>query len=254
MGSLVGKLRRGILETVYTRPVDISPAQPLFSFTFDDVPRSAAVLGGEILTAAGGSGTYYVAGSMVSPDSAPTARDPDEPHPMVNVPDLLALQRGHHDVQCHTWGHLDLYRTTATVAVGDCQRNRDWLSTTLATEPARHFAYPFGNVSPWVKRRLRDEYLTLRTVDWGINRGRCDASHLRALSLCSVDFDRDRLLNALDDAVARPGWVLLFTHEVDDAAGPWGTRPDDLYWVVQECLKRGRICSVSEAWAEISPT
>ena len=34
-------------------------AQPLISFTFDDFPRSALTVGGEILERHGARGTYY---------------------------------------------------------------------------------------------------------------------------------------------------------------------------------------------------
>jgi peptidoglycan/xylan/chitin deacetylase (PgdA/CDA1 family) len=38
----------------------------MVSFTFDDVPKSAATVGATILEEYGGRATFYVAGSLVS--------------------------------------------------------------------------------------------------------------------------------------------------------------------------------------------
>jgi ferredoxin len=75
------------------------------------------------------------------------------------------LRRNGHDIQCHTFGHLGLRRTSAARADADCEQNRHWIADALGDGPIKHFAYPFGNVSPWVKRVLRERYATVYEVN-----------------------------------------------------------------------------------------
>jgi peptidoglycan/xylan/chitin deacetylase (PgdA/CDA1 family) len=47
-------------------PLRLPGNAPMVSFTFDDVPKSAATVGATILEEYGGRATFYVAGSLVS--------------------------------------------------------------------------------------------------------------------------------------------------------------------------------------------
>ena len=47
-------------------PLRLSGNAPMVSFTFDDVPKSAATVGAPMLEEYGGRATFYVAGSLVS--------------------------------------------------------------------------------------------------------------------------------------------------------------------------------------------
>ena len=58
--SLKGKLRRRIARLVQRRPVRMALERPMISFTFDDMPVTAALAGARALEQRGVRGTYYV--------------------------------------------------------------------------------------------------------------------------------------------------------------------------------------------------
>jgi hypothetical protein len=55
-------------QALCRRPVKMQNTAPLFSFTFDDFPRSALEVGGKILRAHGVAGTYYVSLELLNRD------------------------------------------------------------------------------------------------------------------------------------------------------------------------------------------
>ena len=70
-------------------PFRLRNATPMVSFTFDDVPKSAATVGAAILEAHDAHGTFYVIGSQVG-TSSPL-------WDMVDKDDVVTLHRGGHD-------------------------------------------------------------------------------------------------------------------------------------------------------------
>ena len=58
--SLKGKLRRRIARLAQRRPVRMALERPMISFTFDDMPVTAALAGAQVLEQRGARGTYYV--------------------------------------------------------------------------------------------------------------------------------------------------------------------------------------------------
>src|ERR1700760_1259381 len=70
-------------------------ATPMVSFTFDDIPKSAATTGAKILEDHNARGTFYVSGSLVGAIEADWAA--------VDAPDIVALHRNGHEIGCHTF-------------------------------------------------------------------------------------------------------------------------------------------------------
>src|SRR4051794_7530409 len=79
-------------------PLRLRNETAMVSFTFDDIPKSAATTGAGILEDHGVRGTFYVSGGLVGATSSPhwTAAD---------VPDIVALHRRGHEIGCHTFSH-----------------------------------------------------------------------------------------------------------------------------------------------------
>lgn len=232
-----------ILESVYTKRAPVRLDRSLFSFTFDDAPLSAGAIGGRALEDAGARGTYYVASGLAGQSNLGGQ--------LLTAGDVAELGARGHDIQCHTCTHLDLRRTGPGRIIDDCRTNRDFLSAALGGTAIEHFAYPYGAVSPWAKRALRSTYKTMRTTDFGINRGTVDLSHLRAVELFSHRLDRERITALLTSCAAEPGWVIFYTHELEPRPTQWGATPDDFRWALEQCRAVGEVLTVREAFAVI---
>ena len=100
-------------------PFRMRNATPMVSFTFDDVPKSAATVGAAILEAHGAHGTFYVIGSQVG-TSSPL-------WDMVDGEDVVALHRHGHEIACHTFSHKRACDLDAATLNAEIERNQQYL-------------------------------------------------------------------------------------------------------------------------------
>ena len=237
-------------EHVYAKPVRIAPDRPMFSITFDDVHASVLEGAVPVLEELGVLGTFYVALGL--------AREGDGVKPadrFLSPDQIVELDRRGHHIGCHTYSHYSLSRGTAGGLIEDAARNRSALSELLGrdAEPL-DFSYPFGEISLAAKRGLRDSYASLRGIRGGVNAGRLDLAHLRAVSVYSNRFDRAVLEGLIRQTVRRPGWLILYTHDVRPSPSAWGTTVDDFRWLVESCVSTGgTVASVRDARRALVP-
>jgi len=64
--SHLGALRSSIVCSLYRRTIPLGSDGPIVSFSFDDFPRTASLVGGQILEKFGARGTYYVAFGLMN--------------------------------------------------------------------------------------------------------------------------------------------------------------------------------------------
>ena len=246
--SLLKAVKLFVFENIYTRNITIKNDKAVFSFTFDDVPISAATNGASILENVNATGTYYVALGM---EGAEDANDGNDKR-FINDAEILSLYKNGHDIGCHTYSHLNIRKSKTKNVVSDCEKNTHRLQDILKTTSIDHFAYPFGMVSPGGKRELGCKYKTLRTTDHGINTGKTDLTHLRAVRLYSNHFDKDNIQSIINEAVKNKAWVIFYSHDICETPSEWGTNTEDFKWVVEQCAKSdGEILNVSHAFNKI---
>jgi peptidoglycan/xylan/chitin deacetylase (PgdA/CDA1 family) len=212
------------LETIFRKSQIINLDRPIVSFTFDDVPVSAFTNGAKILEQFDCRGTYYVASGIQSDNTSFLTPE--------HIKELV--DRGH-EIGCHTYSHCSLRWTSGKATLENCRLNTNMLAEIIPGYKVKSFSYPFGLVGPAAKRALNNIYGSMRTVDEGTNTGNVDLSHLRAINLYSDSFDRQKIQKILKQAIADKSWVILYTHDVEDSHGPWGTSIDDFSWVVAQC-------------------
>lgn len=233
-----------VFENIYSKKININIDKAIFSFTFDDVPISAATHGAKILEAANATGTYYVALGMV--------KNASDKKKYIDENDIKALHQNGHNIACHTYSHLNLRQNSTADILQDCEMNTKMLTAIIQNEAIEHFAYPFGAVSLHGKKALGSKYKTLRTTDHGINVGSTDLTHLRTVSLCARDFSRETIRQAIEEAVNLKAWIIFFTHDIRENPSDWGSTIDDFAWVVDQCAKSsGDILNVSSAYNSI---
>src|SRR5687768_7929608 len=107
MRSLWGRAQTRYRATLSTalcrRPIRMRNSAPLISFTFDDFPRSALDVAGEILKQRGVAGTYYASLGLMNRDS-PVG-------PIFGESDLVRLVGDGHELGSHTFSHRSAWST-----------------------------------------------------------------------------------------------------------------------------------------------
>ncbi|MGO4409842.1 MULTISPECIES: polysaccharide deacetylase family protein [unclassified Brevundimonas] len=215
--SLGGKLRRRFARLTHRRPARLALARPTVSFTFDDIPVSAAHSGAEMLEKHDARGTFYVCAGLFG-QMGHMGRFAD-------AAEIGALIRQGHEVAGHTFDHVDCHLTTPAELSTDLDANDTALRGLGAA--ALHFAYPYGEVSPRAKKQLGGRYASLRGVHRGLVHDGDDQNQLPGVGIEGPD--GESLARAwIDRAVAEQAWLILYTHDVRETPSPWGCTPDAL--------------------------
>ena len=165
------KIERRLARVLFQDPVDLGAATSAVCFTFDDVPQSACVEGARIVEDCGGRATYYICGGLAGLDRGDRYFDID---------DLHRLHASGHEIASHGFAHIDYQEHTVAEVVADLDRNDDYFARSGLPAP-RHFAYPFGSVSPQVKRHCAARFITSRGVENRPNVGATDRALLKTV-------------------------------------------------------------------------
>jgi len=211
-------------------PFRMRNATPMASFTFDDVPKSAATVGAAILDAHDVHGTFYVIGSQVG-TSSPL-------WDMVDSEDIVALHRGGHEIACHTFSHKRACDIDAETLNAEIARNQQYLRSLDSSIRIENFAYPFGYGSFVRKRQLKAVFKSCRSIVPGVNSGSVDLQFLRAMPLIDRRIDRDGIERAFDEAQTANGWLIFYTHDVADEPSPYGCSPALLNEALEAASRR----------------
>jgi peptidoglycan/xylan/chitin deacetylase (PgdA/CDA1 family) len=190
---------------------------PMASFTFDDIPKSAATTGAAILERHGVLGTFYVIGSQVG-TSSPL-------WDMVDSDGIAELHRKGHEIACHTFSHKRACDLDAATLSAEIEHNQQSLRGIDPSIRIENFAYPFGYGSFVRKRQLKTIFKSCRSIVPGVNSGTVDLQFLRAMPLIDRRIDRDGIERAFDQAQTTNGWLIFYTHDVADAPSPYGCSP-----------------------------
>jgi peptidoglycan/xylan/chitin deacetylase (PgdA/CDA1 family) len=211
-------------------PFRLRNTTPMVSFTFDDVPKSAATVGAAILEAHDAHGTFYVIGSQVG-TSSPL-------WDMVDREDVIALHRGGHEIACHTFSHKRACDLDAETLNAEIARNQQYLGSLDPSIRIENFAYPFGYGSFVRKRQLKTVFKSCRSIVPGVNSGTVDLQFLRAIPLIDRRIDRDGIERAFDQAETANGWLIFYTHDVADEPSPYGCSPSLLNEALEAASRR----------------
>ena len=220
-------------ELRYTLPYSIA------SVTFDDFPGSALRNGGRLLKQFGGSGTYYTSLGLMGTDhptqGACFSRD-----------DLDALVADGHELACHTYAHVGAKQVGWSMFEAEIRRNRMELEKILPGYVMENFAYPGGEVTLRVKRRMRDYAATSRGCYAGINRDWIDLDLLLCQHL-RMDRPLDEIRKVVAGCDKRPAWLVFYVHDVSDNPSVGGCTPQYLEEALGFIASKCRILTVSEA-------
>jgi peptidoglycan/xylan/chitin deacetylase (PgdA/CDA1 family) len=158
-----------------------------------------------------------------------------------------------HDIGCHTFSHYRLDQGSAEEMERDAVRNIRALEQILDGKRIEHFSYPFGQISFQAKRLLSGHYKTMRSSRPGINLARSDLYLLRAASIYAPSFDIEAIDSLIKRTVRRGGWLIFYTHGVDENPDSYSCTPEQLNRVIDRSKVSGaRILPVSDAFETIN--
>lgn len=223
--SFADKVAHRLARTFPLRTTMIAPTRPIVSFSFDDVPASGLSNGARILEAHGARGTFYVAGGLAGREHDGQMISGDE--------EYRALAQRGHEIAHHTFSHrtpMSLFWSYAN----DLDRNDAY----LAGLGSRNFAFPYGRSSPRAQWLMSKRFRSGRGIEEGINRGAANLDMLRSVELRSHHVATERA-RFIDDAVATPGWLIYFTHDVQDSPTAYGVTPEALERIVAHAVASG---------------
>jgi peptidoglycan/xylan/chitin deacetylase (PgdA/CDA1 family) len=242
--SRVGVVRRKILSAVYRRPVVLGAIGPVVSFTFDDFPRSALTVGAEILESFGARATYYVAMSLRNTTNSLGEQFCEE--------DLFSLLDRGHELASHTFSHLSARRTSCDAFVRDAEKGEDAIREKMGISGSSNFAYPYGDVTPRVKRRLGARLTSCRGTTGGLNGPDVDLNLLSANSLYG-DLEQVQAAKQLILENERRGsWLIFYSHDVSARPSRFGCSPQLLKEVCSfAASRRSRFLTVAEVMKEL---
>lgn len=231
--SLVSRLDRKIAGRLRVKPAVFAPKRATVSFTFDDIPRSAARTGAVILSRRHVIGTFYVCGGLTD--------GLEEGLPCHSREDLANLIEAGHELAAHTHRHVP----TPTLDASGFAREADDLDAFLDDlspgTRAKHFSYPFGMADLRSKQRAAARYETARGIAPGLNVGPGDLAQLKAVSLYSATIDLPEVRRWIDSAVERTGWLIFYTHDVSVEPSRFGCTPELLEAALDYALAAGAV-------------
>lgn len=239
-GRIHDYYKRRSARLVFRRPLAIRTQKPLISFTFDDFPRSAFLVGGSILSRHGLAGTYYTALGLLA-TQGPSG-------PLYLLDDLKAVLANGHELGCHTFSHCHSWDTQKDGFVDSVLRNRAELAKLLPDAEFRSLSYPFCEPRPLTKRAASRYFACCRGGGQTFNAGTADLNQLSAYFLEKSCRDLRAVRNQIDANREARGWLILATHDICESPSSYGCTPQFFEDVVHYARDSGaRVLPVTRA-------
>jgi peptidoglycan/xylan/chitin deacetylase (PgdA/CDA1 family) len=238
-------LRRRLLSSLYSRRVPLQSGGPIVSFAFDDFPRTALSIGGQILERHGARGTYYASIGLMN-----TCNHLGE---LFRREDLEALLDDGHELASHTFSHVSCRAVSGTTFREEVEKGRKALAEITGQRDSGGFAFPFGEVTLNTKRTIGPCVASCRGIWPGLNGPEVDLNLLRANSLYGGADRCAQVETLILENEQHKSWLIFYSHDVRPDPSAFGCTPELLDHAVSFAAQRGaRILTVAETVSELS--
>jgi peptidoglycan/xylan/chitin deacetylase (PgdA/CDA1 family) len=188
--------------------------KPLVSITFDDGWKSINQNALPILDKYGYRGTFYL-----NPSTLDTTN-------FISRTQATDLAKNSEEIGSHGLVHVDMTAINAAQLDYQLRTANDTIHKYFNADKL-DFAAPYGKSDAEVQYYARQYYQSLRTTDSGINtRQNFDPHNLKVLYIGSTTTDQE-LRDALANASAYHGWLILVYHRVQATAGKMTAAGED---------------------------
>jgi peptidoglycan/xylan/chitin deacetylase (PgdA/CDA1 family) len=240
--GLAWRINNAVTRMLPLKHIRSRAVRPVASVTFDDFPKSAWTVAGPILELYGAKATYYTAGRFRGLTEEGIRYWDDE--------DLLAAHAAGHEIACHSFSHARASTLSATAFQAEADRNAGCMAQRLGATGLAAYAYPYGDISPRAKALAARRYASARGIGRGVNAGWIDLAQLKAVAIEHRRWRPEEIGAVIARARATAGWLIFFTHDVDDAPSPFGCTPAMLRYVLDRLVEAGvEILPVKHAMA-----
>lgn len=194
------------------------------SFTFDDAPTSALLSASDILHKRSIKGTYYIAMGLLEKGCFSKA-------------DIITCAQQLHHIECHTFNHVNLVKDfDEELLDSEVKKNLAAVQEILPDfQSLDNFAYPFGAVDKNVKKNIKKYFSSARGIASGINQERIDLYELSAVQLYEDKTPLSVVEKYINSLRAEGGWLIFYTHDVQDAFSNYGCSVEYFKQVVELC-------------------
>lgn len=249
LGRLALRIRyrwRKMLSASFARRSRPWPAdRPAISFSFDDFPRSAWLVGGRILEEHGARGTFYASFGLLGTDSVEG--------PLFTAEDARALLAKGHEIGCHTHDHLDAWETTGRAFEESVIRNAAAAAQVLPGLVMETLSYPKAQPRPAAKRAAGRHFACVRGGGQTLNTGTVDLNSLNSFFIDKRNREDPARFQEIIDRNSRvKGWLIFSTHDLGPSPSDFGCLPEFFEDVVKRAVASGaRILPVREVCRQV---
>lgn len=209
------KIARRLRPLQNRRMIEFKLDRPIVSITFDDFPKSAIDIGAAELETRGWTGTYYTSAGLKG------ISNHHGPH--FKASDLPLLESKGHEIAGHTHDHIGCTSITTSEVMQQVTTNVAALRSMGVTGPIDGFAYPFGEANAGLKQTLSEHYHAVRGISDGVHYNRADLNELKSCGLYSSTYES--VMRRIHSLGKKPGWITLFTHDIQHTPSQWGCTP-----------------------------
>ncbi len=221
--TLSSRIKRRIAPYQKQNKISVKLDRPIVSFSFDDCPLSAIENGLPLLDAKGWQSTVYIACGLFDINNHFGLH--------MGKNDVRAVFRAGHEIGDHTFSHCDISERSLSDSLADIRKNQAELNR-LDIPESETFAYPYGQVTPALKRALQTYFLGARGIKPIVHKKSVDLNQIGSMPLFN-DKRFEQLLNAISSLKKTSGWMTIFTHDVTDNPSAWGCTPAQLQAVIE---------------------
>lgn len=240
MNSLNKKIQRWLASRTLRNMIPLSGDAGVVSFSFDDAPHSACTAGKDVLERHNCNGTWYVAGGLTD--------RPEQGRICHSVADLRELLGNGHHLGCHTYSHHPCNQLTRPAMIDELKRNARFLDDVGVPTGARHFSFPLGAIHLASKHLAAQNFESSRITGGGIQVGTADLNGLCSERLYQQVMSPDRVVALVNEVASRKGWLIFYTHDVENEPSQWGCTPELLDFAVRAALESGcKVLPVDQA-------
>jgi len=226
MKKHINIFRKKLADVSFQFPFAIKSDVKIITFTFDDVPASAFENAVKILSKYNVNGTFYVALSLMKNERLFTKKDLEN-----------CLNSGN-ELACHTYSHFSFYEATSYQSVADdLAKNQSEFKKLNLNTSLCNFSYPYGEQTRMVKKQVSKLYTTCRGIDPGINSGKVDLNNLKAIQLYEDKNSLKKIEKMISDFKETGGWLIFYTHDVQDNFSKHGCSPAYFEAVVKKVIQ-----------------
>jgi peptidoglycan/xylan/chitin deacetylase (PgdA/CDA1 family) len=218
--DLIAKVQRRMARHVEREMIHPTLERGLISLSFDDCPRSVVDNALPLIEARGWHATIYAAMNLCGTTNHLGLH--------MSEGDILAAHAAGHEIGDHTYTHLDGMTAGPDGVLDDIARNRAAFQS-LGLPRAETFAYPYGEVTPSLKRRLKHEFGLSRGIH-NPQGGGLDLSLAASAKLYSTQIETTRKL--IETAAREKRWLILFGHDVRENPSDFGCTPTELFRII----------------------